>query len=58
MLKVKLFLKLFGLITDPFNYTAPHILIDVTVIMKIMLTYPRVAINCQMFIEHPEIELI
>jgi len=60
MLIIKLSLNLFGLFTGEFIYTAPHVLPGTPVAVEITLAYPPIAVNFQVFVEHPpcEIELV
>lgn len=58
--QIKLFFKLFGLITGQFNYMASYLLPDITVVVEIILAYPLMAVNYLIFVEHPapEIDMI
>jgi hypothetical protein len=47
------FFNLFGLITGQFNYAAPQLLPGTTVVVETTLAYPPVAVNFQVFVEHP-----
>jgi hypothetical protein len=45
--------------TGEFIYAAPHILPSTPVAVEITLAYPPIAVNFQVFVEHPrEIEMV
>lgn len=45
--------NLLGLINGQFNYAAMHLLPGTTVVVQTILAYPPVAVNFQVFVEHP-----